>query len=442
MSRSRALFGGTMLLTLWLSAGCASHNPDWSAGIAPQGEWRWERSYEGPPRPLSEIAVLWVASAPLALRVNSIDGVGVREATEYHLLPGYHLVVTQPGSQGNLTITGDPPPTLGCTLEAGSVYWLTADVTWEKADYQATPWGSNFSQRFQWTPRTEAVGSCVDVVRYLASDEGRALPGEKPPAHWRSTALEGLRPAGGTPPTSADSSATKGDWDLAEALNVGVVDAEATGAGMSLVSLRVRRKVDRPIHVTVPAGTFFACRGTAQNMVALAETTIDLRDDAWQPVMVTAACVDFARNVPQPSDTFLIQGPAHQQDLRKLMAVLCRVTWPTDVQPRDVGQALRAAQAAIWIVAGDATYEHLGVLRRNAAGGAVYEHQSALQRNTVGGENTAVNPRSIDETDAAMAMRLVDEGGIDIKNKAIWRDRQVIARGVSDTALRNWLDRR
>ena len=124
------------------------------------------------------------------------------------------------------------------------------------------------------------------------------------------------------------------------------------------------------------------------------------------------------------------------------MGVLCRDFWPAGIQPRDVGQALRAAQAAIWIVAGDASYEHLGVLRRNAAGDGVYEHLSALDQNTVGGENTAVNPRSIDETDTALAMRLVDEAGINIKEKAIWRDRELIGRGVSNPELRGWMERK
>ena len=44
-------------------------------------------------------------------------------------------------------------------------------------------------------------------------------------------------------------------------------------------------------------------------------------------------------------------------------------------------------------------------------------------------------------TDAVMAMRLVDHAGINIKKKAIWQDRKLIARGVADLALRNWIER-
>ena len=194
MSSVFRLASGVIPVMLCLSIGCASRNQNWGPSAPPQREWQWERCYEGPPRPLAEIAVLWVTSDPLALRVNSIDGVGVREASEYHLLPGYHVVLTQPVSRGNVTTTADPA-TAGCTLEAGTVYQLTADVTWEKADYQATYYGSSYSQRFQWSPRTQEVGSCADVARYVASDEVRAQPGERPPEHWRLAALDGP-PAG------------------------------------------------------------------------------------------------------------------------------------------------------------------------------------------------------------------------------------------------------
>lgn len=229
--------------------------------------------------------------------------------------------------------------------------------------------------------------------------------------------------------------------DVFEALEQGKVQVEARGFGGSLVALRVRRKIDRPLCVVVPVGTLFDCRGSAQNMITLAEAEVHLDDDEWTKLMVLAACVDLMKRIPQTGDTFKIRRSAKQKDLRKLMDAL-RVDAP-DVRivsadaatrqyqylgpaPADLQKIVDVLQAAIWIVTSNANYYQLGILRRNPSGGP----------------SSVFSPRAVDETDAAMAMRLVDEAGIDIERKAIWRDRHLIAREVSDTALRSWIERR
>jgi hypothetical protein len=215
--------------------------------------------------------------------------------------------------------------------------------------------------------------------------------------------------------------------DIVNALAQGKVQVEATGSGrFLLVNLRIRRTIDRPLRVVVPAGTFFACRGLAQNMIALADGVVDLRDGEWRILQVVTACVDLMKSVPQPGDTFSVQRSANQKDLRKLMEVLRPGAAPLEVQPRDAEQALKVLQAAIWIVAGDANYAALRILTRNPSGGPP----------RIG------DPRAIDETDAAMAMKLVDHAGIHITRKAIWTDRWMIAPAVSDPSLKTWVERR
>lgn len=418
-------------------------------------EWKWDRCYEGPPRTSADIAVLLVARDQLPLRVHSIDDESVSDSTEYHLAPGYHVIVTQPVGQGT-THTSDPA-TIGCTLEAGTAYGLTADVTWDPVQYQTTYWGWRSSQTYRWSPRVDELGSTgalapargfEDVLAkfgrsYLSNEPGAAWPYamqrivEKPPEHWRSTARPETQPPAEREEVSLAQLCGDHDCDIADALRAGVAEAEATGAGINVVTLRIKRKIDRPVQITVPAGTVFACRGSAQSMIALAEASIDLQGDAWHTLMVSAACVDFGRSVPQPSDTFMIQRWAHQKNLRKLMAVISRDAWPPGVQPRDVEQAIHVAQAAIWIVAGDANYEALGALRNtqepsNPLAQLIQSFVPAERRGT----------RLIDETDAAMAMRLVDQAGVDITKRAIWQDCYLIVHGVSDPSLRNWIERR
>ncbi len=73
-------------------------------------------------------------------------------------------------------------------------------------------------------------------------------------------------------------------------------------------------------------------------------------------------------------------------------------------------------QAAVWIVTDNADYADLGILVRNSGS------------------------RAIDASDTARAMRLCDEAGIDVKRKAIWRDRKQIAAEVSEPDLKGWLE--
>lgn len=215
--------------------------------------------------------------------------------------------------------------------------------------------------------------------------------------------------------------------DIVDALAQGKVQVEAAGSGhFLLVNLRIRRTGDRPLRVVAPAGTFFQSRGAAQNMIALAEVSVDLDDGEWQTTQIVTACIDLLKSVPQSGDTFNIQRSANQKDLQKLMEALRPGAGPVYMQPRDAKQAIKVLQAAIWIVAGNANYAALGILTRNPSGGPP----------RIG------DPRAIDETDAAMAMKLVDHAGIHITRKAIWTDRWMIAPAVSDPSLKTWIEQR
>ncbi|MGD8815267.1 MAG: hypothetical protein PVI78_12415, partial [Anaerolineales bacterium] len=77
-------------------------------------------------------------------------------------------------------------------------------------------------------------------------------------------------------------------------------------------------------------------------------------------------------------------------------------------------------QAAIWIITDNADYGDLGILVRSTS-------------------ITGIGSRVIGYEDAARAMQLVDDAGIDITSLAIWEDRDAIAEGVEDTALADWI---
>lgn len=78
-------------------------------------------------------------------------------------------------------------------------------------------------------------------------------------------------------------------------------------------------------------------------------------------------------------------------------------------------------QTVVWIITDNADYGDLGTLVQ----------RSMFQ--IYGGT------RLIEEYEAAMAMKLCDEAGIDITKKSIWRDRNRILEGLKNKDLRNWI---
>ena len=83
-------------------------------------------------------------------------------------------------------------------------------------------------------------------------------------------------------------------------------------------------------------------------------------------------------------------------------------------------------QAAVWIVTDDADYDDLGSLVETFGPVAL----------------PGMGSRVIREAQTARAMKILDEAGIDITGKAIWRDRERILSKLEDAGLRQWLQRR
>ncbi len=151
-------------------------------------EWEWQRCYPGPTRNCSDISVLLIARDRLPLRALSIDNVRVRAATEYHLLPGDHVVVSQPDGRlpvaipferdsANKTYTfvggrkgelkGEPAP-MAVSLEPGLVYRLTAQLVWEDDGSGHLYWRN---KRSEWHPRVECMGRFEALKSALARQQ-------------------------------------------------------------------------------------------------------------------------------------------------------------------------------------------------------------------------------------------------------------------------------
>lgn len=197
--------------------------------------------------------------------------------------------------------------------------------------------------------------------------------------------------------------------DIVDLLQEKKIEVQAEGSGIQQVSVRIRRLVPYVLTVRIPVGTFFVSSNpSAQNMVTTAESKVQLISTIWESVSPDAACANRPRDIPGDGDTFTVQRSPNRAELTRLMPVLDKARVDTSTR-----------QAAVWIVTDDADYDDLGILVASQFG--------------FGGS------RVINEQETARAMRICDDAGIDIRQKAIWGDRQQIMAGLDDLDLKAWL---
>ena len=187
---------------------------------------------------------------------------------------------------------------------------------------------------------------------------------------------------------------------------------EIVGSGIRNISLRLKSKVNYPIKVIIPSGTFFVS-GTksAQNMIATAVTEVLLKDNYWETIDIPVACANIKKDVPGEKNEFSIKSTSGQKILENLFE-----NTSTEDQPYAV------IQAAVWIITDNANYDDLGILVMKGIGWEYF-----------GGT------RLIDEEEAAIAMKLCSEAGLNIKKSRIWQDRKKILSGLEDKDLKKWL---
>jgi outer membrane protein assembly factor BamD (BamD/ComL family) len=199
--------------------------------------------------------------------------------------------------------------------------------------------------------------------------------------------------------------------DIFELIAEGKIEAHPTGSGISNVSVDVRRLVDHPVTVDIPVGTFFASSGFAQSMVTTRSLRFELNTNRSTTVNVDAACANIHRPIPQSGDRFVIRPSPDQDELRRVLPALSESDAPYVV-----------LQAVVWILTDNADYADLGTLVFTSTGG--------------------FQERAIEEPEAARALRILDQAGIDITSKRIWADRREILRGLQKGDLKRWLQRR
>ena len=199
--------------------------------------------------------------------------------------------------------------------------------------------------------------------------------------------------------------------DIVDLIREKKIEVKTQGSGIQSVAVSVRRRVPYPLTVRIPVGTYFvSANQSSQNMVTTEESRIHLAAVDWEDVSPEAACANRPRDIPSSDDRFTVQRSPHQAELAKLIPIL---------EKAGVSYAVR--QAAVWIVTDNADYDDLGILVTRS------------QFQIFGGT------RQINQYESARALKILDEAGINIKQKTIWRDRQTIISGLEDGDLKTWL---
>ena len=307
-------------------------------------------------------------------------------------------------------------------LPAGAVDWIIiTDVYHEMSEPEAMLAGIR---------RALAPGGRVALLEYRAEDgtgdhilADHAMSVRQVLLEWRTAGFElaalhdflpsqhlfVFRSAG-----DGEARDALADHDLFAALEAGLVDVEAHGAGAGAVALRIRRTGDRPLVITSPVATWFAADG-ARDMIARRDGWVVLGDGAWRDWTLRAVGRQPDREPPGPDQVLQLQPPSAIPEIEAVLYQVQAGTYTVSNSPTLYPLRTPGVEAAaVWIADRDASYAALEPL----IGGSRVPAQYA----------------------AAFALVFVDRAGIDVTRLRVWNDREEIFGRLRDQGLQVWYE--
>ena len=201
--------------------------------------------------------------------------------------------------------------------------------------------------------------------------------------------------------------------DLFAALDAGLVEAEAVGAGGSEVALRIRRTGGAPLVVTSPVATYFAAGDGSRDMIARRDGWIVLDDGEWRDWTLRSVGRQPDRPAPAPGAPLRIRPPSTAPHIEALLYAIQVGTYTVADSPILYPPRTQVVEeAAVWIADGNHDY---ATLAPDIAG-----------------------PRIPAQYAAAFALVFLDEAGIDVRRRRIWDDRREIFGVLRDRGLNVW----
>ena len=212
---------------------------------------------------------------------------------------------------------------------------------------------------------------------------------------------------------SAAGGGTLTDHDLFDAIEAGLVEAQARGDGETSVSVRIRRTGNTPFIVTSPVATLFASADGRRDMVARRDGWIRLDDTEWQEWSFRAIGRQRDRDAPESGDTLAIRPPETDARVADLMYQIQIGTYTVADSPTLYPPRTHAVeQAAVWIVTDDPSYRDIA---------------SELE-----------DPRMPSQYAVAFALVFLDEAGIEVTDRRVWTDREDVFGVLRDQGLGIW----
>lgn len=307
-------------------------------------------------------------------------------------------------------------------LPAGEVDWIIlADVYHEMSDYEAMLAGMRAAL---------APGGRVALLEYRVEDgtgdhlkadhamSVRQVLAEWLPAGFALVDLHEFLPGQHLfIMKAADDASVPGepivDVDLFQAIEGGLVEAEARGGDETSVTVLIRNLTTDRLLVTTPAGVSFTAPDGRRDMVSRRDGVIRLFDGEQRPWRLRAVGRQLDRPPGTTDDRYAASPPATLPALDDLMHVMQVGTYqvadsPLLYMPRTHG----LEQAAVWIAEEDHRYDDIA----SAVGDDRMPAQYAV----------------------AFALVYCDLADIDVTGTRIWEDRERIFGVLRDPGLTAW----
>ncbi len=177
--------------------------------------------------------------------------------------------------------------------------------------------------------------------------------------------------------------------------------------------VRVRRRGERQVVITLPAASYFKSTDERRDMLARRDSWVVLADDRWHDLTVRSVGRQRDRPAPNGGDRLEVLPAETAPHLASLLRVMQAGTYtigdsPTLYPPRTFAME----QAAVWLTDGDIGYRTLA--RRL--------DDSPLPRQYA----------------VAFALVFCDLAGVDVRRRQIWADREQVFSGLRDQGLNVW----
>ena len=151
---------------------------------------------------------------------------------------------------------------------------------------------------------------------------------------------------------------THARYDLLDAVDEGLVDAESRGTGYcagDCIKLRITPKLEFTIDVEITPGLILINSGSGQNMIVAEARIVTVKPGVELDFDIEAYCLDSHKDNPSSKETLSMQtdpGP-YEEDVVTLMESLEGVP--------SAQKSIGAAQIALWVITDDISKEDIRI---------------------------------------------------------------------------------